>query len=165
MSLDIRLTTVKRVFRRIPPALIPTDPTENLTSEERFQELLEILRASQNNRLWLAFLTNPMPGPAESPSSSLFAKRVHRSLKHAEQGHTPPGTTRRDNSMPLEVAQVLYNLAGALALTRCNARIIGIGDDRYGKNISWVLNQPWLDTRLRPVFFAAVKKLGGAGRS
>ena len=45
------------------PRLIPADPTENLTPEERFQELLEILRASKNNRLWLAFLTNPLPGP------------------------------------------------------------------------------------------------------
>ena len=61
--------------------------------------------------------------------------------------------------MPFEVAQVLYNLAGALALTRCNARIIGLGDDQYRKNLAWVLNQSWLDPRLRPVFFAAQSKL------
>jgi len=67
--------------------------------------------------------------------------------------------------MPAEVAQVLYNLAGALAMTRCNARIIGLGDDRYRKNVTWVLNQSWLDTKLRPVFFAALKQLGGAAES
>ncbi len=31
--LDNRVTTVKCVFRRILPALIPADPTESLTSE------------------------------------------------------------------------------------------------------------------------------------
>ena len=69
--LDNRVTTVKRVFRRILPVLIPADPTESLDPEERFAELLEILRASKKNRLWLAFLTNPMPGPEESTGSSL----------------------------------------------------------------------------------------------
>ena len=33
--------------------------------------MLEILHASKNNRLWLAFLINPMPGPEESTGSSL----------------------------------------------------------------------------------------------
>ena len=262
--LDNRVTTVKRVFRRILPALIPADPTENRTPEERFAELLEILHASKNNRLWLAFLTNPMPGPDESTGSSLelaarssademlgatvspeilhdelrvllgfwlemplheylddldgvgpalaaairdsrpsgplgrhrhavprlnlkgliaridpmisaippeeltillgrlktFAKRVHRSLKHEAKGGSPRGTSRRDNSMPEEVAQVLYDLAGALALSRCGARIIGLSDERYRKNVTWVLNQSWLDARLRPVFFDALKQLG-----
>ncbi len=69
--LDNRVTTVKRVFRRILPVLIPADPTESLAPEERFAELLEILQASKKNRLWLAFLTNPMPGPEESTGSSL----------------------------------------------------------------------------------------------
>jgi hypothetical protein len=261
--LDNRVTTVKRVFRRILPALIPTDPTENLTSDERFQELLEILHASKTNRLWLAFLTNPIPGPEESPGSSLdlaarssaqempgsmvsedilhdelrvllgfwlempvheylddlegvgptvaaairdsrpcvsrgrrrdagpplnlngliaeteptismippeelillfqrlklFAKRVHRALKRGTRGDASRGATRRESSMPAEVAQVLYSLAGALALTRCGVRIIGIGDDRYRKNVAWVLDQSWLDQRLRPVFLAALERL------
>ena len=69
--LDNRITTVKRVFRRILPALVPADPTENLTPEERFQELLEILHASKNNRLWLAFLTRPATGSEASTGSSL----------------------------------------------------------------------------------------------
>jgi hypothetical protein len=261
--LDNRVTTVKRVFRRIPPVLIPADPTESLSAEERFTELLEILRASKNNRLWLAFLTNPMPGPEESTGSSLdmaarpanaemsgalvapdilhdelrvllsfwlempiceyledlegvgptvavaihdsrpsgplgrhrhafdplnlkgliagtdariaaippeemtallgrlktFAKRVHRSLKHGARGESARGITRRDNSMPVEVAQVLYDLAGSLALCRCATRIIGLSDERFRKNVAWVLNQSWIDTRLRPVFFDALKKL------
>jgi len=261
--LDNRLTTVKRIFRRIVPALIPSDPTENLTADERFQEFLEILHASKSSRLWLAFLMNPMPGPEESPGSSfdlaarssaeemplelvsqdsledelrvllgfwlempmqeylddlegvgptlaaairdsrpcrplglrrdavppislkglitgthslhssippeelvilferlkLFAKRVHRSTKHGGKLDTSRGATRLENSMPDEVAQVLYNLAGALALTRCGARIVGIGDDRYRKNVSWALSQSWLDTGLRPVFFDALQQL------
>jgi len=267
--LDNRVTTVKRVFRRMLPALIPADPTESLTPEERFEELLEIVHASKNNRLWLAFLTNPRPGPEAPPDSSLalaarssaegipgamvspdifedelrvllafwlempmheylddlegagpvlakviresrpsgppgrhrhagpplnlkrviaatdpmissippgeltivlerlklFAKRVHRSAKHGGKGAAARGPTRRESSMPVEVAQVLYNLAGALALTRCGARIIGLGDDRYRKNVSWVLNQSWLDTKLRPVFVAVLEQLGGAGIS
>jgi hypothetical protein len=262
--LDNRITTVKRVFRRILPVLIPADPTESLSPEERFAELLEILHASKNNRLWLAFLTNPMPGPEESTGSSLdlatrpsrqemseetvspdiledelrvllgfwlemplreylddlesvgptlaaafrdsrpagplgrhrdaviplnlkaliagtdprvssmppeeltillgrlktFAKRVHRSIKHGPKVASPRGLSRRDNSMPVEVAQVLYDLAGALALCRCGARIIGLTDERFRKNVNWVLNQSWIDTRLRPVFFDALKKLG-----
>jgi hypothetical protein len=63
--------------------------------------------------------------------------------------------------MPLEIAQVLYDLAGALALTRSGARIVGLSDDRYRKNIAWLLNQPWLDTRLRPLFASALKVLEG----
>jgi len=262
--LDNRLTTVKRVFRRVVPALIPTDPTENLSSDERFQELLEILHTSKKNRLWLAFLTDPIPGPEQSAGSSLdlaarsspqemprvvdsqdslddelrvllgfwlempvheylddlegvgpavaaaiadsrpcvspgrrrdaaaplnlnrliagyepavprippeelillfqrlklFVKQVHRALRRENTVHGSPGVTRRESSMPVEVAQVLYCLAGALALTRCGARIIGISDDRYRKNISWVLDQSWLDSRLRPVFQAALEQLG-----
>src|SRR5262249_52950486 len=69
--LDNRMTTVKRVFRRILPALIPADPTESLTPEQRFQELLEILRGSKNSRLWLAVLLDPLPGAEASPGSSL----------------------------------------------------------------------------------------------
>jgi Sigma-70 region 2 len=261
--LDNRVTTVKRVFRRILPVLIPADPTESLGPDERFAELLEILHGSKNNRLWLAFLTNPMPGPEESTGSSLdlaarpsreemsgatvapdilhdelrvllgfwlempvqeylddlatvgpilaaairdarpagllgrqrdalkplnlrgliagtdpristipteeltvllgrlktFAKRVHRSLKHGPKSHSRQSASRRDNSMPVEVAQVLYDLAGSLALSRCGARIIGLTDDRFRKNVTWVLNQSWIDTGLRPVFYDALKRL------
>jgi DNA-directed RNA polymerase specialized sigma24 family protein len=261
--LDNRITTVKRVFRRILPALVPADPTENLTPEERFQELLEILRASKDNRLWLAFLTRPAtssdastgsslelaaPSSADEPADAMispeilhdelrvllgfwldmplndylddlegagptvarvlkdarppgplglsrdlapaltlngliagsdptvatippaeltvllerlktFAKRVHKAAKEAEKADNPPGATRRENSMPGEIAQVLYDLAGALALTRCGARVVGLSDERYRKNVFWLLNQPWLDIRLRPVFSSALKRL------
>ena len=68
--------------------------------------------------------------------------------------------TRRDNAMPVEVAQVLYDLAGSLALCRCGSRIIGLSDDRFRKNVAWVLNQPWIDTRLRPVLFEALEEAG-----
>ena len=91
-----------------------------------------------------------------------FAKRVHRSRpdgRRRDRRHAGHEGGRFEDAMPFEVAQVLYNLAGALALTRCNARIIGLGDDQYRKNLAWVLNQSWLDPRLRPVFFAAQSKL------
>jgi hypothetical protein len=88
-----------------------------------------------------------------------FAKRVHRTVKHKKNNKTG-GEGRRESSMPVEIAQVIYNLAGALALNRCGKRIIGIGDDRYRKNVAWVLNQRWLDARLRPVFLAALERLG-----
>jgi hypothetical protein len=243
--------------------MIPADPTENLTPEERFQELMEILRESKHNRLWLAFLTNPTPGADESSGSSmdlaaespaeqrlvpavsqdilddelrillrfwlemplheylddleavgpavagvlrdsrpfgppgqrrdavpplslkvliagtdgrirampaeemrglferikLFAKRVHRAVKQQGDADGPRSSIRRENAMPVEVARVLYNLAGALALNRCGTRIIGIGDDRYRKNLSWALSQAWLDATLRPAFYTALKKL------
>ena len=88
-----------------------------------------------------------------------FAKRVHRSLKHGAQGESSRSATRRDNAMPVEVAQVLYDLAGSLALCRCGSRIIGLSDERFRKNVTWVLNQSWIDTRLRPVLFEALKQL------
>jgi hypothetical protein len=268
--LDNRMTTVKRVFRRILPALIPADPTERLTPEQRSQEFLDILQASSHSRLWLAFLLDPAPGPEASIGSSLdlaarstgvegpeaavspdihhdelrillgfwlemplhdylddlegigpavagavrqsrpsvplgrphaaaapfnlrtlmdgapglpaipheeltalfehlktFAKRAHRSVKHGREVRRDParGAGRLDHSMPFEIAQVLYNLAGALALTRCDTRIIGLHDAQYRKNVAWVLNQTWLDARLRPVFFAALSRLRPANHS
>ncbi len=267
--LDNRMTTVKRVFRRILPALIPVDPTESRTPEQRFQELLGILGASANSRLWLAFLLDPAPRPDLPDGSSLelaarsiggealdapvppdilhdelrvllsfwlemplhdflddhdgtnqaaprvnrrprpgsrpgpssaavptinlravvdeahpahaafpaeellslferlkmFAKRVHRS----RPGGRGPGRTGRhepgrggcrfEDAMPFEIAQVLYNLSGALALVHCDARIIGLRDEQYRKNLTWVLSQSWIDPRLRPVFFAALSRL------
>ncbi len=260
--LDNRITTVKRVFRRILPVMIPTDPTESASVDERFMELLSILRASSNSRLWLAFLTDPAPGIAESTGSSIdladrpapgemltwttsadvvgdelrvllsfwletplheylddledvgpgvaavvraarpprpprqqklagkalnlncliartdprhaaipaqelahvykrvksFAKKVHRALKEGGAA-SPRGVNHRESSMPVEVAQVLYDLAGALALRDCDTRIIGLTNDRFRKNLTWVLSQTWIDTRLRPVFSDAVKRL------
>ncbi len=261
--LDNRITTVKRVFRRILPALIPADPTDAQTPEARFQELLEILQESRTDRLWLAFLTRPTPGPDQSTGSSLelavpsssdeipegklspeilndelrillgfwlemplndyldalesagptvaqalqdarprgalrlkrtaastlnlralidpdhptvasippdellalldqlktYAKRVHRLAKQAEAAERTQGPARRESSMPVEIAQVLYDLAGALALSRCGARVIGLSDDRYRKNVFWLLSQPWLDPSLRRVFSTALEQL------
>jgi hypothetical protein len=67
--------------------------------------------------------------------------------------------------MPVEIAQVLYDLAGALGLCRCTVRIIGLSDDRFRKNVTWVLNQSWIDVRLRPVFFEALRRLDEGQRS
>jgi hypothetical protein len=265
--LDNRVTTVKRIFRRILPALVPPDPTENLTPQQRLEELFSILQRSRSSRLWLAFLEDPRPRLDESSGSSvdvgawssclkdssegvaqeilddelrvllgfwldmplsdyldrlesigpglaaivresrpsglrgragsgpsstlktfvagtdplisqlprgelgkllerikLFAKQVHRSARSEGKRHDAQGVARRAHSMPMEVAQVLYNLAGALALLHCGTRIIGLGDDRYRKNLAWVLDQPWVDTKLHPVFLAAVQRLHSSGR-
>jgi hypothetical protein len=257
--LDNRVTTVKRVFRRILPALVPADPTDRLTPEERLSELLDILQTSKHSRLWLAFLEDPAPAPELSQGSSLalaaptrahrrsgsaaapddgsdelrvllafwlemplheflddlesvgpavagairhysgpraaanrgkspgplnvsklisgtgstipademkillerlksFAKRVYRSHRQERPG-TAASDTRRASSMPPEVAQVVYDLAGALALRHCRTRIIGLSDDRFRKNLTWALGQPWLDPRLRPTFSDALEAL------
>jgi hypothetical protein len=254
--LDNRLTTVKRVFRRILPAVIPADPSGKLTPSERFQELLDILSASQKNRLWLAFLEAPSLAPGATADASLdlaarssrvvttdddvpedlihdelrvllafwlempfheyldgldpvgatpprgaragasqglnpaatlnlrgliegnhpemppgeldsllqkvktYAKVVHRSSRSPGRAGAARAPARRQSSMPPEVAQVLYNLAGALALASCGSRIVGLEDAQYRKNVAWVLSQPWLDARLRPVFYVALQALG-----
>ncbi len=238
--LDNRVTTVKRVLRRVLAAVVPADPTEQLTAEERFRELLGILAESKSCKLWLAFLTDPAPdmdlssgsslkiedaaqemlndelgillgfwlnmplceylddlesigplsvrGPrrraeitlrdviseadpqfAELPSEDKaalyklikeFAKRVYRSIKRTGD---EPG--RATTSMPVEVANVVYNLAGALALTRNGMRIIGLSDDQFRKNLSWVLERPWVDTALRPVLSAAIDQLKPSSNS
>jgi hypothetical protein len=44
-------------------------------------------------------------------------------------------------------------------------RIIGLGDERYRRNVAWVLNQSWLDTSLRPVFSEALKRLESVPKS
>ncbi|WP_165232659.1 RNA polymerase sigma factor [Aquisphaera insulae] len=69
--LDNRVTTVKRIFRRILPALIPGDPAAGTTREERLQELIEIAARSARGRLWLAFLRAPRPEPEDVSGSSL----------------------------------------------------------------------------------------------
>ena len=45
-----------------------------------------------------------------------YAKRVHRLAKQAEPADAANGAARREHSMPVEIAQVLYDLAGACAL-------------------------------------------------
>jgi hypothetical protein len=262
--LDNRITTVKRVFRRILPALIPVDPTDGLSAEERLGEFLEILHTTRDSRLWLAFLTDPKPRPEESTGSSLelasgpaaeeaagatacpdilhdelrvllafwldmplreylddlesvgprvsalihdtkprsphvprrytrpplnlraladktdprvaaipaaelaavlerlklFAKRVHRAASRRAGPDAALPSARREDTMPAEVARVLYNLAGAVALDRCGVRLAGISDGQFRKNLARMLDQPWIDARLQPVFHAALRRLG-----
>jgi hypothetical protein len=258
--LDNRLTTVKRVFRRILHAVLPADPTERSNPDLRLRELLEILHASKKNHLWLAFLTDPAPRSDASPGTSLdlaaravrhthsdttdspdirdeelrilmafwlemplddylddleslgpvmagiirdsrgcsspgrrrsagpplnlrrligevdstippgemtgllerlktFAKRAHRSLRHGRSEEEARGERRLDSAVPAEVAQALYDLSGALALSRCGTRIIGLTDDRFRKNLNWALDQPWIDAKLRTVLRSALKRL------
>jgi hypothetical protein len=262
--LDNRLTTVKRIFRRMLPALIPIDPTESLTLHERYREIETILRGATNSHLWLALLMPPeirsndtsgssldlpprsayldaheaavsrrviheelrillgfwleLPlydflddleavGPAvsaaiaesrlaydsaarrvsaglpfnlrrliagvEPPLVSIppnewlallqclktFSKGVYRASQQRNASGQHGEALPRESTIPLEVAHVLYNLANALALLRCGARIIRIKDDQFRKNVKWVLDQNWLAAELRPIFLDALKTL------
>ena len=88
-----------------------------------------------------------------------FAKRVPKAAKEAEKADNPRRNPAREFDARREIAQVLYDLAAPRSLAP-GARVVGLSDDRYRKNVFWLLNQPWLDTRLRPVF-SAVKRLDG----
>lgn len=89
-----------------------------------------------------------------------FAKRVHNAVRPGHNAVRPGReAARREHSMPAEVAQTLYNLAGVLALVRCDTRIDSLSDAQLRKNLVWALDEPWLDPRLRPVFAPAIDRL------
>jgi hypothetical protein len=90
-----------------------------------------------------------------------FAKRIHRSLRRGPSEKAARDRGRHDSTVPTEVAQALYDLAGALALSRCGARIIGLSDDQFRKNLNWALDQPWIDSELRAVLRSALKRIDG----
>ena len=69
-----------------------------------------------------------------------------------------PEAPRRTHSMPAEVAQVLYNLAVTLALTRCNVQIASLPPETIQKNFLWVASRKWLTRELRPVFTEALHR-------
>jgi hypothetical protein len=58
-----------------------------------------------------------------------FVKRIHATARSNRVGDSLAPACRWESSLPLEVAQVLYNFAGALAFLRCRTRIIGLDDD------------------------------------
>jgi hypothetical protein len=110
--------------------------------------------------------SSPLAGAIPSPELvelikrlKSFVKRIHATARSNRVGDSLVPAYRWESSLPLEVAQVLYNLAGALAFLRCRTRIIGLDNDQYRKNLTWVLRQPWLDARLRPLFFAVIMEL------
>ena len=82
-------------------------------------------------------------GPA--PTDQIVRQARPQGREQNRDGNAVHIMDRHETSMPVNVARVVYNLAGALALTRRGARIVGLGDDQYRKNLDWVLNQPWLD--------------------
>jgi DNA-directed RNA polymerase specialized sigma24 family protein len=72
--LDNRLTTAKRIFRRLLPELIPVRLSDRGSAEERFGEWLEILRGSSLSRfgrLHLAYLVSSSHSPDSTAVPSL----------------------------------------------------------------------------------------------
>lgn len=247
-NLDNCCTSVKRVIRRVLPAMFPPGTTDHRAPEDRFREWLEILRRSRaglcgqlrlafetdrpwddgsaldesvafargggtgptqpadsadsaemraaENRvligIWLAlplryyldprrvdprWLRGPGSGPTlggllDSPATDpaararellllegvkTFAKRVHHAIRPGPDGiaDEPSDRARRAHSMTPEVAQVLYNLAWSLALTRHGRLIVSLDARQLTGNLDWLLDQSWLHDRLRPVFRSA----------
>ncbi len=88
-----------------------------------------------------------------------FAKQTFSRVKPEAAENDAASQARRDHSMPAEVAQVLYNLACALALVCCGTRIDSLANRQLRGNLSWLLDQPWLEKRLRPVLQEAHDRL------
>ncbi len=62
--------------------------------------------------------------------------------------------------VPEKLSILIYNLASALALVRCNNRIDTLDDEQLSYNLRWSFELPWLDDRLRPIFRGALATLG-----
>jgi hypothetical protein len=88
---------------------------------------------------------------------------VYQVVKEGVAPSGGPGARRRSHSMPAEVTQVLYNLAIALALTRCDVRIDSLPPEAVRRNFAWVSTRPWLTRELRPVFAEALRRLDPPG--
>jgi len=88
-----------------------------------------------------------------------FAKQVYQLVREGAAPSRGPEAPRRLHSMPAEVAQVLYNLAIALALTRCGVRIDSLPRETVRMNFIWVSSRPWLIRELCPVFTDALRRI------
>jgi RNA polymerase sigma factor (sigma-70 family) len=97
-----RLTTGKRIFKRIIREVIPPALSEALDPEERYLEWLEILqksRAAEENRLGLVFRVNTIapPGPDELHSINL-AVRTEQIVPKASLTE-PPADAMHDDEL------------------------------------------------------------------
>jgi len=68
-----------------------------------------------------------------------------------------------DSTLPAEVAMILYFGSIVAARLRCGATITSMDDDALRNGVRWVLNRPWLDHGLRPLFSDAERALGPLG--
>jgi hypothetical protein len=91
-----------------------------------------------------------------------FAKQVHQIVTEGLKQNIGAAAPRRTHSMPAEVAQVLYHLCVALALTRYDAQIASLPPETVQRNFIWVASRRWLIPELRPVFAEALHRFSPA---
>jgi hypothetical protein len=65
-----------------------------------------------------------------------------------------------ESPLPQEIASVLYFGSIAAALVRCGERITRLDDAPLRKGMQWVIDQPWVDTAMRSLAEAGLKKIG-----
>jgi hypothetical protein len=56
---------------------------------------------------------------------------------------------RRPPLLPRDVAMVVYVTSIVVALRRCRARISQLTPETLQHRVTWILEQPWVDARLR----------------
>jgi hypothetical protein len=66
-------------------------------------------------------------------------------------------------SIPQDIALVLYYAAIAAADLRLGASISKLGAPDLGKGVRWAISQTWLDEPTRALFTEELKRLEGAG--
>ena len=66
-----------------------------------------------------------------------------------------------ESPLPREIATLLYYTSIVVAMMRCRQRITKLSDDAIRHGIKWVLDQPWINDRIRSIFCEAREFLGG----
>ena len=61
--------------------------------------------------------------------------------------------------MPAPLANGLYLVVLAVALTRCGERITGLADPQLRAGLEWLANQSWLDSELKSLVLSAHRSL------
>ena len=129
-----RLTTAKRIFKRIVREVIPPALSDCLDPDERYEEWLDILRSSRaakENRLHLAFCIDAVP-PDDAAESLSINLAVRTELIRAVDAEPIPPAMRDDElrillsfrlSTPLE-----YYVTGLARAARARTRRKGQGE-------------------------------------
>jgi hypothetical protein len=68
-----------------------------------------------------------------------------------------------ENSLPKEIAAVLYYACIAAARLRLKARISKLPDADLGRGLRWAAQQPWLDEETRQLLVRALEGITPAG--
>lgn len=61
--------------------------------------------------------------------------------------------------MPAPLANGLYLVVLAVALTRCGERITGLADPQFRAGLEWLASQSWLDSELKSLVLSAQRSL------